>query len=310
MLTYPSDVLVRDDRPAFRVYSATVSRIEQRTPHFRRVTFTSPEFATFGTDGLDQRIKLLFPLEGIGISDIGDTPDWYTRWRELPNEARNPIRTYTVRAVRQHEAEVDVDFVVHNDDHGASGPAAQWLLAADEGSSIAIVGPDARSIHSAIGIDWHPGTATELLLVGDETATPAICSILEALPAGVRATAFIEVPSVADAVEIESAANVTITWIGRDASGAMLEESVRGWVAENRDLLTLAPAVQELEDVNVDLELIWDSPEDAAGRFYAWLAGESAVIKRLRRLLVTETGIDRSRVAFMGYWRLGKSEGQ
>ena len=309
MLTYPPEVIVRDDRPAFRVYSAEVSRIVSLSPHFRRVTFTSPDFATFGTDGLDQRIKLLFPLEGVGISDLGDSSDWYARWRELPTEVRNPIRTYTVRAVRQHLAEVDVDFVVHTDDHGASGPAAEWLLAATVGSEIAIIGPDARSLHSAGGIDWHPGTATELLLVGDETATPAICSILESLPAGSRATAFIEVPSRADAVEIESAANVSITWIGRDTSDARLEESVRGWVAENRSLLALAPVAQELEDVNVDIELIWDSPEDATGRFYAWLAGESAVIKRLRRLLVTETGVDRSRVAFMGYWRLGKAEG-
>jgi NADPH-dependent ferric siderophore reductase len=44
--------------------------------------------------------------------------------------------------------------------------------------------------------------------------------------------------------------------------------------------------------------------------FYAWLAGESSVIKTLRRFLVSETGIDRKRVAFMGYWRLGKSEAQ
>ena len=86
---------------------------------------------------------------------------------------------------------------------------------------------------------------------------------------------------------------------------------MREWVGANRP--AIAPALssdrQVLEDIDVDLELLWDSPETVDGNsFYAWLAGESAMIKSLRRFLVTETGIDRTRVAFMGYWRDGKSE--
>jgi NADPH-dependent ferric siderophore reductase len=32
------------------------------------------------------------------------------------------------------------------------------------------------------------------------------------------------------------------------------------------------------------------------------------MVRSLRRILVKDHGIDRSRVAFMGYWRAGKSE--
>jgi NADPH-dependent ferric siderophore reductase len=38
------------------------------------------------------------------------------------------------------------------------------------------------------------------------------------------------------------------------------------------------------------------------------VAGESAAVKAIRRLLVRGHGIDRHRVAFMGYWRLGRAE--
>ena len=48
-------------------------------------------------------------------------------------------------------------------------------------------------------------------------------------------------------------------------------------------------------------------PADAvpASQRYAWVAGESAIVKAVRRALVGELGWDRSQVAFMGYWRRG-----
>lgn len=311
MLTSLGRPIIRDDRPAYRLYPAAVVGVRELSPHFRRVTFTSDGFDTFGTDGLDQRIKVLFPLPGIGFTDIGHDTEWYTRWRALPEGLRNPFRTYTVRAVRQEEGEVDIDFVSHPG-QGADGPAARWLATAAPGDEVVIVGPDARSIHSAIGIDFHPGTATEILLAGDETAAPAICGILEALPAGVHARAFVEVPTAADAIRVRSDARLDITWIARDRDGASLDAAVRGWVASNPSLLhrALAGHSQELADIDVDVDVLWDAPDRVTGEFYAWIAGESAVIKGIRRMLVTETGIDRARVAFMGYWRRGKAEGQ
>ena len=80
-------------RPAYRPFRATVVAVRELSPHFTRVTFTGPDFDTFGTAGLDQRINLIFPLPGVGISDCGwDDAEtlvdgaWYARWRALPNE--------------------------------------------------------------------------------------------------------------------------------------------------------------------------------------------------------------------------------
>src|SRR5690554_3491534 len=101
MLTLVSPARVRDDRPAYRPYQASVARLERLTGHFVMVTFTGDQFADFGTDRLDQRIKILFPIDG-ELADVGATDpesiragSWYARWRGLPDHARNPFRTYT-----------------------------------------------------------------------------------------------------------------------------------------------------------------------------------------------------------------------
>ena len=134
-------------------------------------------------------------------------------------------------------------------------------------------------------------------------------------PAGRRARAFIEVPSEADALPLVLPTGCEITWLARDAAahGERLYAAVRGWAESNTALVrtAVATAPQPLAEIDVDCDPLWESPSNAAGTgFYAWLAGESCMIKLLRRFLVSETGIERSRVAFMGYWRLGRSEGQ
>lgn len=299
------------DRPAYRPYRAAVVAIRRLSPGFARVSLTCDAFETFGTERLDQRIKLVFPLADGSLSPLdGDPPggDWYDRWRALPEHRRNPFRTYTVRDVDQRERRVDVDFVVHGD----GGPAAGWLSAAAPGDELVVIGPDALSPHSGVGIDWRPGEATELLLVGDETAAPAIASILESLPSTRRARAFIEVPEAADALPLRVGRHVEATWLARDGGehGRRLVPAVTSWLAEHPELVAAAAATraQRLGEVDIDSEILWESPEQAAGGFYAWIAGESGVVKNLRRLLVRGHGIDRGRVAFMGYWRLGRSE--
>lgn len=301
-------------RPAYRPYVAVVKEARRLSPHFARITFTSPDFEVFGTDRRDQRIKLVLPGPDGRLCDIGqddpvaiDNGEWYTRWRDLPDEERMPFRTYTVRRIDPEALELDIDFVLHHD----AGPAGAWAEVAAMGDRILVVGPDARSAESAQGIDFHPGTAQRLLLAGDETAAPAICAILEGLGSGFVVDAFIEVPSQDDALPLAAGA-AHATWLARDdrPHGEALIEAVEAWAAASGDVLAraAAPRPQELDDIDVDVELLWDSPADAEGEFYAWIAGESQTVKVLRRLLVQGCGVDRKRVAFMGYWRAGQVE--
>jgi len=311
----PLLALEKTDRPGYRPYRATVVGVRQLSPSFVRVTFASDAFDTFGTDCLDQRIKIVFPLPDGTFSDLGADSedamlagDWYDRWRSLPDHLRNPFRTYTVRAIDQDARLLDVDFVSHGD----GGPAARWLAEAAPGAEVIVVGPDARSIHCGTGIDWRPGDASDLLLVGDETAAPAISAILETLPAGRRAHAYIEVPDARDSLALSHPAGCTVTWLDRAGgdNGCRLIPAVQDWLAAHPETVAGASATREqrLDDVDIDVETLWESPEQAPSGFYAWIAGESSTVKTLRRMLVTGSGIDRSRVAFMGYWRLGKAE--
>ena len=333
MLTLPTPTVGvrKDDRPAYRPFAVRVRAVRGLSPHFVRVTFAGEDLAWFGTDGLDQRVKLVLPGADGTLPDVGaEDPEvilagtWYARLRALPHPT--PFRTYTVRHVRPRVGEIDVDMVRH-DGHG-TGPAARWLAGARVGDAAVVVGPGVRSRSSATGIDWAPGTATDLLLAGDETAAPAICAILESLPAGRRARAFVEVPTAADALDVTLPAGAQLTWLAREGRphGDLLVPAVQQWVGANAEVVDDARAVeaQTLDDVDVDRETLWDSPVvqvlpvDLCGRggercgsdFYAWFAGEAAVIRTLRRALVSEIGVCRRRVAFMGYWRLGRAEAQ
>jgi NADPH-dependent ferric siderophore reductase len=292
----------------WRFFSTTVREVRRLSPSFLRVTLTGDDLDRFADNGFDQRIKLIPPLPDCGHDHLPTGEDWYSAWRDLPDERRNPIRTYTVRAVRPEAREVDIDMVLH----GVHGPASRWASEAVPGATACLLGPDAEHDGVHGGIDFQPPPRAEcLLLGGDETAVPAIASILASLPAGAIGEALLEVPTSGDALDLDKPAGVRVTWLPRDgaAHGEMLIPAMRESVVRLLGERVPAPA-GDLEDVDVDNDTLWEVPEPVAdvGRFYAWLAGEAAVIRTLRRHLVAECGVDRRSVAFMGYWRLGRAE--
>ncbi|WP_370558450.1 siderophore-interacting protein [Leifsonia xyli] len=227
------------------------------------------DFATFGAERLDQRVKLLFPLDDGSFCDLG-SGDWHQRWRALPEHRRNPFRTYTVRDIDQRTCRLDIDFVVHAElGEGASGPASRWLAAAGPGSELVVIGPDARSPQSGVGIDWRPRDAGDLLLAGDETAAPAIASILETLPEGRRAHAFIEVPAAADALALDLPQGAAATWLSRQGGehGCELTPAVTAWLAGHPEVVAAAAAPrgrrQRLAAVDVDARSSGSIPRTA-----------------------------------------------
>jgi NADPH-dependent ferric siderophore reductase len=291
--------------PAYRPFAAEVARVERLSPSFLRVTFTGPSFDDLAPNGWDQRIKVLLPTADRGLRDCPRGDDWYAEWRALPEEHRNPMRTYTVRAARPERREIDVDFVLH----GATGPASAWAESAAAGDEVVLIGPNARFPGPTGGFEWHPPAAAQCLVVaGDETAVPAVCAIVESLPPGGAARVFMEVPDAGDILPLAVPVGVEVTWLPRRPTGAprgaLLTAAVIGAV---RDLAARPPASAPAPaDGDAD-DLLWDVPVDASGAgLYAWLAGEAGVVTGLRRCLVGQ-GVDRRSVAFMGYWRAGRS---
>ncbi|MGO1193528.1 MAG: siderophore-interacting protein [Nesterenkonia sp.] len=330
-------------QPATRAYRTQVVRTAHLAPHFLRVTVTADELKHFGpantalTDDAaaasppawDQRIKLFLPRADGSYPDVGlfsdppsTTAQWYGAWRQLDAAQRNPIRTYTVRSICTPVREIDIDFVTHVEDDGSSGPASGWALAAEPGDELVVIGPDRRSQEPGGGIDFTPGTARDLLLVGDETAVPAICAILEALPETYSGEAYLEVPTAEDVLEVASRSSVRVHWLPREEAeaGAHLSAAVQDWGRRRQTIFAARRAgwepgaepvgaptsAQELPEVDDDA-VLWETSAPEGFREYAWLAGESGVITGLRRHLVKGVGLSRKQVSFMGYWRRGRA---
>jgi NADPH-dependent ferric siderophore reductase len=290
---------------------ATVASVERVSPSFVRVTFSGADLADFGNPGrvLDQRIKLVFPAPGASVPRLSASADWYSAWLALPADERGAMRTYSIREllVSGDETLLVVDFVLHLAP-GSTGPASRWADAAAEGDELLVIGPR-RGRKEDGGIEYAPGDARAILLAGDETAAPAIARILEDVDRDTQGVAFIEIPEDADILPIATPPGVEVRWLPRagDAHGTRLIPAVLDHLG------AAAPGV--IADVDTE-DPLWETPtfsslgesvseaENHADRYF-WIAGESGVVTTLRRHLVKDLGVDRSQVAFMGYWRHG-----
>jgi len=272
------------ERPiAFDSVLATVAAIEDLTPHLRRVTFVAPRIAEVVTAGPDQRIKVLLPPPGGGELRLPTTAEWYAEWCATPVEERFVMRTYTIRALRSELAEVDVEFVLH----GVEGPASAWVSEATPGETLGLLLPfavDTTSTKGLLqsGVDYvPPATSAHRILIADETALPALAGILEQLPADVRATVFVEVPDIRDIRPLPTPGHADVTWVPHTGDPADGPSTV---------LEALKAA-----DLPYDID-------------YAWVAGESAMIKAARRHLVNAVGLPKASISFQGYWKRGEPQ--
>ncbi|WP_117210856.1 siderophore-interacting protein [Allorhizocola rhizosphaerae] len=283
----------------WRLFAVEVTRLRRLSPTFLRVTFGGDDLETFADNGFDQRIKVVLPLPGVGVAHLPTGEDWHAQWRALPDERRNPIRTYTVRSVRP--SEVDVDFVLHA---GGNGPAARWAESAQISDKLGLIGPDSRFDGPHGGLEFRPPESVKtVLLAGDETAVPAISSILERMPSGMDGVVVIEVPHEDDFLPLHTPPSVRLRWHarGHERPGTRLVPAV----VDAAEALLPQHDPASLEEAD---PLPWEVPDEIAGPAYVWLAGEAGIVKTLRRHLIGERGLDRRGVALMGYWRLGHAE--
>lgn len=292
----------------YRIFDLTLKRRVAVSPSLLRLVFTGADVAQMNTLAPDQRVKLLFPAADGSLPALPQGMHWNEARRQLPVEQRPAMRTYTIRGLRREALEVDVDFVLH----GINGPASAWASSAQVGAQVQMVAPNLLFPGDPGGYEWNPPPAARrLLLVGDETALPAIAGILEQLQdadPSVILEAFIEVPLHADCLDLSHARNVSVHWLAREALGCAHGEGMLRAVRE----LAWLPRLEEtqgapLEEVNVDEDILWEQASSEGGDFHAWIAGESATVMEIRRYLIKERGLNRECLSLMGYWRVGRT---
>ncbi|HCF2835076.1 siderophore-interacting protein [Pseudomonas aeruginosa] len=297
-------------QPAYRLFNVELKRREQLSPALTRFVFGGPEVAEMKTLAADQRIKIFFPDASGQPPNLPGGSEWYQAYRSVEPARRPPMRTYTIRALRAEQEEVDVEFVLH----GENGPASAWATHARIGDRLQLAAPNRQYGDDPGGYEWKPPAGVRhILLIADETALPAVAGILEELAGEAEppvVEAFLEVPGEADILDLPAIPAARLHWLPRHQAGIhsrngerMIEAARQARLPERE---VAGGAAQELEDIDIDEEILWELASPESGSFYAWVAGESAAVMAIRRYLVQERGIDKRHLTLMGYWRLGK----
>ena len=252
-------------RPARPQAVLTVVNRERLSPHTVRITAGGPGFdALRMNEFTDKYAKVLFVDPALGLTPPYDL----AALREsLPADQRPVTRTYTLRRADAERQQVVIDFVVHGDE----GIAAPWAAHAEPGDVLTMSGAGG-AYRPDPDCDWH-------LFAGDESALPAICSALEALPADARGIAYLETSDPGEYLDAKPPAGVEVNWLHRAEPGSQPRLLA--------DTLLAGP---------------WLS-----GRADVFAHGERESMKAIRAALRSRLG-DGDQVSLSGYWAYGRTE--
>jgi len=237
-----------------------VARVVPISPVLVRVTLTG-DLGDFVSASFDDHVKVFFPSPGDekpAMPTLGPDGPVYPQ-----GTGRPVMRDFTPRRFDVEAGELDLEFALHE-----AGPATAWAAQARPGQYLGVGGPRGSMVIPS-GFDWH-------LLIGDETALPAIQRRLTELPRDKRVAVVVEVANRAARIELTSEADLYAIWCYRDEAGS-----------DN----PLLDAVREIVL--------------PSGDGYAWAAGEASVIRAVRAHLVNERGVDKKRIRAAAYWRRG-----
>ena len=236
--------------------------MSRTAPRLVSVLVRGDELGAFADAAPTSHLKVFLPAPG---QDEPLLPEFLPEGQPIPDDARPSVRTYTPRRFDPAAGTLEIQFVLHG-----AGPASEWAERASAGDQLAVAGPGGRFVMDTGAGRWW--------IAGDESAIPAVATLLEALPATAVAEVHLEVADADDEVEFASQAKTEITWHHRgspDAFGAELAEAGR------------RAAI--------------------AGGTKVWVACEAAAMRGIRRYFLSERRLPASSLITRGYWRLGEA---
>ena len=262
-MTISRDLTVQRVRHPLKMRLLQVLRTQLLSPQLLRVTLGGEDLADFTSGSFDDHIKVFFPAPGAErpvLPVVG--PDGIVFPEGQP---RPQARDYTPRRYDPVASELDIELVLHGD-----GPASTWAAQARPGQYLGVGGPRGSFVIPT-EFDWH-------LLIGDDTALPAIARRVEELGPDARVIVVAEVTSATAQIPLAVGPRAQVHWLHR-------EDQPEGSL--------LAPALR-----SVDLP---------AGEGYVWAAGEGAAMRAVRQHQVGERGVDKARIRASAYWKRGNA---
>ena len=253
---------VRRVRHATRLRRLTVQHVQHLTPKMLRVAVAGADLAGFTSLGFDDHVKLFIPEPGAELVLPTMGPDGPVFPAGAPRPA---LRDYTPRRYDDADGILYIDFVIHD-----AGPATTWAAQVRPGQVLGVGGPRGSFILPT-EFDWH-------LLIGDETALPAIGRRLEQLPANTRALVVAEIENAGEQLKFTSEAPFEVIWVHR--GGQRAGEAT--------------PLLDRLHSLSFP-----------PGDYFAWIAAETQVARAVRQYLLIERGTDKQLLKAAGYWRRG-----
>ena len=250
-------------RPRRRLRPVEVVGVQPLSDRLVSITFTG-EFDGFEISAPTQHIKVFIPPAGEhAVQMPAAGPDGPGGPADGP---RPSVRTYTPRRFDSDTGRLEVQFVIHGE-----GPASAWAERATPGDRLAIGGPGGRLPLELSSGPWVIG--------GDESAIPAIGTLLDALPPDVTPEVYIEAGDGADQIDLGGPGAAQVQWLSppsSDPPGSQLD-----------DALTAA-AIEPESNV--------------------WIACEAVAVRRIRRSILDAGHVDPARLVTRGYWRLGQAD--
>jgi NADPH-dependent ferric siderophore reductase len=219
-----------------------VAATDAVTPRMRRIQLTSPTL---------QRFEYL-PGQDVALAFRRD-------------DGSIVRRRYTIRRFDRDRRLLEVHVVMHGD-----GPGRRWAQSTGPKARIEAIGPRGK-ITPAAGADWH-------LFAGDATAVPGALAMMEALPTGVPARAFLEVDDPGERQPMEDVGDKWVSWRYASDSSALDDGG-----------LTTALATADFP----------------AGRGHAYLAGEVSLVLTMKAALLAR-GWTAEQVSAKAYWNRGR----
>ncbi|WP_137155295.1 siderophore-interacting protein [Rhizobium sp. FKL33] len=223
----------------------TVSSVERVTPNMLRITLTGPDLADFPSASPDDHVKVFI----------------------TGSDGQPQMRDYTPRRFDRATCELVLDFALHE-----AGPATAWALSAAPGDPLTVGGPRGSLVLSS--------DIKRFLLIGDETALPAIGRRIEEAGSDVDIIVYAAVTGPEEQQTFETEATVSLNWVHRPAEDAASAQRILGVLQD----VTIAPGT------------------------YVWIAAEASVARAVRSHLVGTVGYPLAWIKASGYWLLGQAD--